>query len=399
MTARSVAVSGEELSEFLRRPRGPVSEVQVTSPPPSWAPLKPLLVRFVQAYEARGVARPVFAGVPLCLFGSEWSGFTSRPRTTPACGRCVPCPVQESCGFRSEVPDELLTLSDAPPLQRWRDYGAAFRGVTGSDAATAWTPFVERIMWAYRGPVSVDPSIVLSDGVQPSTRFVVFPHRPPTGDAAEAEHRRVLACIRELLAELRFDRCDRLLRALGELPPLAVPLGMEECRAGSWQVKFYLRVEDKTTAEKQAVLDALSRSGATMDGVCASSRLQMLGLVLDADGLHTVKAYVTARPTRPDDPGFPAAVAADDLMVKLTGDGALAVPDVWCRGARRASKWDFNLREHYLAGEPAERLVAQLASPQTATQVRPLLAGPTYRADVIAVGVRGTAVALYIELN
>ena len=31
--------------------------------------------------------------------------------------------------------------------------------------------------------------------------------------------------------------------------------------------------------------------------------------------------------------------------------------------------------------------------------LRPLLVGPTYRADDIAVGVRGAAVALYIELN
>jgi hypothetical protein len=397
--ARSVAVSGERLFEFLRQPGAPVTDVEVTSLPPSWAPLKPLLVRFVRAYEARGLARPVFAGVPLCVFGSEWSGFTSRPRTRPARGRCVPCQARDSCGFGSEVPDELLAISDAPRLQRWGDYAAAFHGVTGSDSATACTPFVERIMSAYRGPVSVDPSIVLSDGVQPSTRFVVFPHRPPTGDAAEAEHRQVLACIRDLLTELGFDRCDRLLGALGELAPLPLPFGMEECLAGSWQLKLYLRVEDKTPPQKQAVLDALSRSGASMEGVSASSRLQMLGLVLDADGLHTVKAYVTARPTRPDATAFPTPLVVDHPMARLTGDRALAVPDVWARGAPRASKWDFNVREHYLAGESAACLVAKLTSAKTATEVGPLLAGPTYRADIIAVGMRASAVALYIELN
>jgi len=400
VTTRTIAVSGERLSEFLRQPRSPVREVEVTSPPPSWARLKPVLVRFVRGYEARGLERPGFAGVPLCLFGSEWSGFTSRSRTTPACGRCAPCQARQSCGFGAEVPDELLPISDAPPLQRWRDYGAAFRRVTGSDAATACTPFVERIMSAYRGPVSIDPSIVLSDGVQPSTRFVVFPHRGPRGLAAEAEHRDVIACIRDLLTELGFDRCDGLLRALGELPPFPIPVGMEECHAGSWQLKFYLRLEDKTPAEKQAVLDAVSRSGADMGRVSASSELQMLGLVLDADGLHTVKTYVTARPTRLDAAiGFPAPLPVDHPMVTVTGDRALAVPDVWCRGARRAGKWDFNLREHYLAGEFAERLVEDLAPQQTATQLRPVLVGPTYRADVIAVGVRKAAVALYIELN
>src|SRR5438105_15726697 len=105
----------------------------------------------------------MFGGVPLCLFGSEWSGFRSRPRTTLARGRCAPCKARQSCGFAAEVPDELLSISEAPLIQRWRDYSAAFRHVTGSDAATACTPFVERIVSAYRGPISLEPSVLLSD--------------------------------------------------------------------------------------------------------------------------------------------------------------------------------------------------------------------------------------------
>jgi hypothetical protein len=85
--------------------------------------------------------------------------------------------------------------------------------------------------------------------------------------------------------------------------------------------------------------------------------------------------------------------------VRLTRDRALATLDVWCRGARRANKWDFNLREHYLAGAFAERLAGQLASQRSVAQLRPLLVGPTYRADVIAVGVRAATVALYMERN
>jgi hypothetical protein len=111
------------------------------------------------------------------------------------------------------------------------------------------------------------------------------------------------------------------------------------------------------------------------------------------------KAYVLARPTRRRADRFPPPLAADHPLVKLTGDRALATLDIWCRGARRANKWDFNLRDHYLAGAFAERLVGQLASPRRATQLRPLLVGPTYRADIDAVGVRATTVALYMELN
>src|SRR6185436_6646426 len=97
--------------------------------------------------------------------------------------------------------------------------------------------------------------------------------------------------------------------------------------------------------------------------------------------------------------GFPPPLAPEHPLVRLTGDRALATLDVWCRGTRRANKWDFNLREHYLAGESAERLVAELTSPESAAQLRPLLVGPTYRVDIGAVGVRATTVALYMELN
>ncbi len=397
MSAHPVQVSGERLAEFLREPPSPLTEVEVTSPPPRWAPLKPLLVRLVRSYRERGLEPPVFGGVPLCLFGSEWPGFRSRARTTPARGRCAPCQARRSCGYVPEVPSELLPISAAPTLERWRDYAATFRDATGSDAATAGTPFVERIMSAYCGTVSLEPSVLLSDGLEGSARFVVFPHRIAAGGGAEAEYQNVLACVRSLLVDVGAGGCERLLRDLGSLPPLPMPVGMDG-RAGSWRLKVYLRLEDQTPAEKQAVLEALSRSGANLDPVSPSG-LQMLGLVLDVGGLHTVKAYVTARPSHREADGFPPPLAVDHPLVTLTGDRALATLDVWCRGARRTNKWDFNLREQYLAGTSAERLVGQLAPQRSASQFLPLLVGPTYRADVVAIGVRATTVALYMELN
>jgi hypothetical protein len=176
-----------------------------------------------------------------------------------------------------------------------------------------------------------------------------------------------------------------------------MPVGVEG-HAGAWRLKVYLRLEEKSPAEKLAVLDAVARSGAPMDSVSPAG-VQMLGLVLDGGGLHTVKAYVIAQPTRRVDDRFPPPLAADHPLVTLTGDRALATLDVWCRDTRRANKWDFNLREHYVAGASAERLVSQLASAQSASQFSPLLVGPTYRADVVAIGVRATTMALYMELN
>lgn len=393
-------VAGERLSDFLLHPPDGLTEVEVTSPPPSWVPLKPLLVRLVRSYRERGLEPPVFAGVPLCLFGSEWRGFPSRARTAPARGRCAPCHARRSCGFGAEVPDELLPISEAPLLARWRDYGAAFRHVTCSDAVTACTPLVERIVAAYRGPVSLEPSVLLASAVEPTARLVVFPHRIAPGPAGEAEYREVLACVRSLLAEIGADPCTDLVRGLGALPPLPMPVGLDG-HPGSWRLKVYLRLEDKTPAEKQAVLEVLSRGAVTLAPVSASG-LQMLGLVLDDGGLHTVKAYVTARPSQPtqrEADGFPPPLAADHPLVALTGDRALATLDVWCRGARRANKWDFNLREHYVAGASAERLVEQLAPERSASPLRPLLVGSTYRSDVVAIGVRATTVALYMELN
>ncbi len=390
-------VAGERLSDFLLHPPDALTEIEVISPPPGWAPLKPLLVRFVRSYRERGLVPPVFAGVPLCLFGSEWPGFPSRARTTPARGRCAPCQARRSCGFEPEVPAELLPISEAPPLERWRDYGVAFQRATDSDAATACTPFVERIMATYRGTVSLEPSVLLSDTIEPSARFVVFPHRMAGGAGAHAEYHGVLACVQSLLADVGAAPCEDLVRALAALPPSPMPVGMEG-RAGSWRLKVYLRVEDKTPADKQAVLDALTRAGARLDPI-VPSRLQMLGLVLDDGGLHTVKAYVTTRPSHHEGAGFPPPLAADHPLVTLTEDHALATLDVWCRGARRANKWDFNLREHHMAGASADRLVGRLASPSSAARFRPLLVGSAYRADIVAVGVRATTLALYMELN
>jgi hypothetical protein len=150
MTAHSVSVSGERLSEFLRQPPDLLAEVEVTSSPPSWPPLKPLLAQLVRSYRERGLEPPVFSGVPLCLFGSEWSGFKSLPRTTPARGRCAPCQARQSCGFREEVPDELLSGRDR---QRCRDglyavRGADHGGVSRPGDSRAVSPVVR-----YRGAV------------------------------------------------------------------------------------------------------------------------------------------------------------------------------------------------------------------------------------------------------
>lgn len=389
-------VTGDRLAELLRRPPDALTEVEVTSAPPSWAPLKPLLVRLVRAYRERGLEPPRFGGVPICLFGSEWPGFPSSPRTSPARGRCASCGARHACGFPAAVPDALPVISAAPVLTRWRDYGAAFRHVTGSDDVTACAPLLERILAAYRGSVSLEPSVLLSSAVEPSARFVVFPHRLAEGPEGNAESRAVLACVRGLLAELGADPSTQLLDALAALPPLPMPVGLDG-QAGRWRLKMYLRLEDRTPAEKQAVLDAVARIGTVLDSV-ALPDLQMLGLVLDEGGLHTVKAYVAARPSRAQ-AGMPSPLAADHPLVNLTGDRALATLDVWCRGARRANKWDFNLRDHFLAGSSAERLVTELGTLRNASRFHSMLIGPTYRADIVAVGLRADTLAVYMELN
>jgi hypothetical protein len=392
-----VRVTGDRLAELLRQPPDALTDVEVTSAPPSWPSLKPSLVRFVRSYRERGLEPPQFGGVPICLFGSEWPGFPSRPRTAPARGRCASCGARHACAFGPPVPDALPVISEAPLLTRWRDYGAAFRHVTGTDDVTAATPLLERILAAYRGPVSLEPSVLLSSAVEPSARFVVFPHRLAEGPEGAAESRAVIACVRALLAEIGADPSTQLLDALASLPPLPTPVGLDG-HAGRWRLKMYLRLEDRTPAEKQVVLDAIARSAAVLDAV-ALSDLQMLGLVLDEGGLHTVKAYVVARPSRPETDGMPPSLAADHPLVRLTGDRALATLDVWCRGARRANKWDFNLRDHFLAGSSAERLITDLTPLRNASRFLSVLVGPTYRADLVAIGVRAETLAVYMELN
>jgi flavin-dependent dehydrogenase len=390
----AVTVSGAQLPEFLGRPRLGLLRVEVDPPPHSWLPLKPALLQFARWYRERGAEPPMFKDVPLCLFGSEWPVFKNGSPTTPARERCTACQERRLCGFGSE----LLATSDAEILQRWRDYSTAFRRVTGNDLAAQSTALVEQIVSLYRGPVSLDPSVLVSSAVEPTLRFVVFPNHVGNGAAAELQYSEVLAGAERLLNAIGSAGAGALVHRLGELPPSPVPVGLDGLTDGSWRLKLYLRLEEKSVVEKQAILDAFARFASGMDPVPAAD-LEMLGLVLDRSGLHTVKAYLAARPTRGGNAAFPPPLPADHPLVRLTGDRALATLDVWCRGARRANKWDFNLREHYLAGAVAERLVAELAYRQSAAQLRPLLVGPTYRADLYAVGVRAGTLALYMELN
>lgn len=397
MTARRVEVAGEELSEFLRSSAQTADLIDVVSAPPSWPELKPDFARFARRHRAAGNARPIFRGVPVCLFGSEWSGFRSTPRTAPARGRCTDCEARDACGFDREVPVELSPISRAPLAQRWAEYAESFRRITGCDTATAATSVLERIVEAYRGPVSLEPSVLLDQSIEAALRFVVFPHRTATGSEAIPAYERALGCLREVTATVCGNRVEELIEALAALPPAPLPIGLD-ARRGRWSVKAYLRVENERPERRSKILDALSQLAPGMTRV-PTAKLQMIGLVLDEAGLQAVKAYIEARPTGPVESGFPAPLAPEHPLVTMSRDAALATLDIWCRGERRADKWDFNLRDHYLAGDAARRLVARLVSPRRADELSPLLTGNAYRADVVAVGLRERALALYMELN
>lgn len=396
MTARRVEVAGRRLSEFLRSSAETFERVDVISAPPSWPSLKPDFVNFARRHRAAGIPLPIFRGVPLCLFGSEWSGVRSAPRTEPAIGRCTDCDARDACGFDREVPADLSPISRAPLSSRWMEYGETFRRLTGCDT-TAATPILERLIDTYRGPVSLEPSVLVDRSIEAALRFVVFPHRTPTGSEAAPAYARALDCVREVTAAMCGTRPDELIAALAALPPMPVPIGLD-LRGDAFSVKVYLRVEDQSPEQRSSILDGLSRLAPSMTRVSPLD-LRMVGLVLDGSGLQAVKAYLAARPAGPATAGFPAPLASDHPLVTMSADSALATLDIWCRGTRRADKWDFNLRDHYLAGDSARRLIARLASPRIADELRPLLMGETYRADVIAVGVRQHVLALYMELN
>src|SRR5262249_37250636 len=159
--------------------------------------------------------------------------------TTPARERCPACGTRRLCGEGAEI----IPVSDAEPLERWRDYSAAFQRVTGSDGATQFTSFVEKMVSAYRGPVSLDPSVLVSNAVDASIRFVVFPNHIGEGAAAAVQYSEVLACAERILAELGSNRSAGLIDALANLAPSPVPIGLDGVD-GSWRFKLYLRLED-----------------------------------------------------------------------------------------------------------------------------------------------------------
>ncbi len=397
MAIRVTEVSGDRLAEFSSRSRGELDRVDVTSPPAQWAPLKPALRAFAREYRERGSRPPRFSGVPLCLFGSEWSGFRSTPREVPAVGRCSQCAAREACGFPAEVPAELLPISSASTGRRWRDFAAAFDAATGDRTAAAVEPIVAQLVEVYGGAVSLEPSVLLSDGMQPALRFVVFPHRSGKGESAADRYAAVLERAEKVLDEIGSSGAPELFDALRGLHPIPVPVGLD-VRSGRWSLKMYLRLEQADAVERQTVLDALATVAPGMEATDVAA-LEMVGLVLGISGLQTVKAYVLSRPTLGGGPIFPPPLAADHPLVEMSGDAALATLDIWCSGERRANKWDFNLREHYLAGSAAERLVARLDSRRSRDELAPMLVGPSYRADIVAIGVRAETLALYMELN
>ncbi|MFN8641272.1 MAG: hypothetical protein U0802_06295 [Candidatus Binatia bacterium] len=102
----------------------------------------------------------------------------------------------------------------------------------------------------------------------------------------------------------------------------------------------------------------------------------------------------------PAAPGFAASLPPDHLLVALAASGALATLDVWCRGTRRENKCGTSTCASTTSPAPPPSPCWRKPSPRRrAPRSRPLLASPGHRADLVAVGVRGAIVALYMELN
>jgi hypothetical protein len=379
---------------LLRAMQASAGTVLHVEPPESWARLKP---RVLPLLSGRSRAHGTIVGYPLCAVGESWRALANV--SGPAIAQHPPC---VSCGRATAC---------SPPTA-WNEDELQPFGPTGAEAL--WDRFHGRFCEATRAPRreladrlieshagvlpevwELEPSLVLSDRVEPTLRAVVFHGRLPE-DGAELT-RRLLASFWRW-HELAGADVPRGLRELLEpMAPFELPIGFE-LGDGAPMLKAYVRLQHMSPDDRHALAQELAAlAGRPALASLSWSDVHMIGLATRGGALVGLKLYV-ARDARAGWPelGLPA-MPDDHPLEVLSSHRAYAVLDVTHPEAR-PHKWDYYLRERLLSGPMIAELARRLFSERVAREVATIARHHHFRLDAVAGAVRGSAWVLYCAL-
>ncbi len=386
MTSR-VTVAGEALPALLERlgtgadPR----VVEIRPAPADWASMKPML------FAARDrVALPQFVGYPACAIGIEYRQLPTTERLRFAHPPCARCAVRAACSQPLTWNDELQPFRGGPPLELWHAYHERLAAVLGMPRDPLLDDVVSEHLQAVRAtanPLTLEPSVVVRDGLEPAVRLAIFHGLLPRDVAlARAATHASLEGFRrmQLRAAGRFD--ERLLDVLRAHAPFRAPVGVE-ATANRLLFKAYIELSDDSPERRHDfVRDLVGESELPWEDV------MLLGAVTDGASLVSLKAYVRHDPTVRFRDLMP--LSPSDPIVLRSGGQAFAVVDVL---DAKPPKWDLSVRRNFLSGMCVASALGFVG--RARTSVEQLLRHHDFRSDCIAVGLREGATTLYVELG
>ncbi|MFK7992346.1 MAG: hypothetical protein AB8I08_40370 [Sandaracinaceae bacterium] len=400
---------------ILRDLRAGKQTIVVDSPPTSWAVLKPHVLPFLKR-NGRRSRRLQLVGYPLCAVGESWralAAVTGPPRVHhPACRACV---LRDECSPPVRWNGaELQPFGSRDPVELFQRFHGRFRRATGAGpnpmADEMVTAHAETLRSLPGGVWELEPSVVVSDRLEPRLRLVVF-HGPQPKDPIQA--RAVTHQLIESWAQMHeiagASLPDVLRSVLERHSPFEMPLGFEMRAADQAQLKAYARVHLLSPQRRRAFVTELlemieqpsNRAGLgelERDRPTLFDDLQMVGFATQEGTLVALKLYVQRHGRQ----GWPeigiAPPPADHPFEVLSKQRALTVVDL-AHPEERAHKLDFFLRERLLSGPMLAELGRRAFVPSVADQLSTLVEHEEFRVDVVAGSLRGESWAFYLALG
>ncbi len=403
----AMTVHGDELADRLSQPLHAGSVITVDPPPESWATLKPKL--FDRLREVGRGPNPLvrFRGYPLCGIGSQWRnlavdivGDERHPK------QCQACSLAARCSPPAQWSRELSPYGPADPVELWSRWSARLGRATGRAGEPALDEMVGTLVDRCsavlpNNPFILEPSVTL--GTEPSgdIRLVTFHGQLPSeAAAAEDASRGLVRLLLELHGVLGTAAPAGLDEALTRPMPFAMPLGFEHAPGAEPILKAYVRVPEHAPEERAAIaLSLLSVGGFSTDiDAIQWDAVEMIGIGSSGGKLCSVKAYCRARPSKGASEWDLPALAEDDPLVTLCGDRALAVIDLGS-SRTRPHKWDLPTRKELLSGPVVCDRLATWSPRTNLASVTELFEHRDFRADVVAIALRGGRITLYCEIS
>lgn len=388
-----VTTHGDALEGELDSLVGRASVIEVSPSPRSWVPLKPRVLAIRDRLGAQNHHLPRFVGFPACAMGSEYRQLPVIPSEAPSPhAPCARCAVRRECSPPRAWSDELQPFGGGGTYELWCNYHARLSDVLGIPRDRRIDDMVAAHLAAVQATterVTLEPSVVAGDSLAPQVRLAVFHGLLPRELARARASTDASLDGFERMQRTVGDADERLMGALRALPPFRAPVGLE----GSSLCKAYLELPTESPEQRRSIAEQLlAGSRSTVDLALVPWSDVMLMAVATNGHQVSLKVYIARDPSKRIFDLEP--LAASDPLVELCGRRAYAVIDLL---AAKASKWDLSVRHQFLPGRTLSR--ALRLKEASARQLDALLRHHDFRADCVAIGRRGEATTLYLELS